>query len=99
MTAGKDRLSQVRVSLRRCRAWANPEVRKWHSTDLPAAATDVCLLRCSGLDATVALGLFMTDAVEKGFCGDLRATLIQEQDQMRNLDSKNQSPGFVRFNF
>ena len=37
------------------------------------------------------------DAVEKGFCGDLRATLIQEQ--MRNLDSKNQSPGVVRFNF
>src|SRR6266511_1584308 len=30
------------------------------STDLPAVATDVCLSRCSGLDATVALGLFMT---------------------------------------
>jgi len=41
-------------------------VRLWHSTDLPAAATDVCLSRCCGLDATVALGLFMTDAVEKG---------------------------------
>src|SRR5258708_11382466 len=27
---------------------------------LPAAATDVCLSRCSGLDVTVALGLFMT---------------------------------------
>jgi hypothetical protein len=41
----------------------------------------------------------MTDAAEKGFCGDVRATLIQDQDQTRNLDSKNQSPGFVRFNF
>jgi len=31
--------------------------------DLPAAVTDVCLSRCSGLDAAVALGLLMTQAV------------------------------------
>jgi hypothetical protein len=41
----------------------------------------------------------LTDAVEKGFCGDPRATLLQDQDQMRKLDSKAQSPGFVRFIF
>jgi hypothetical protein len=38
----------------------------------------------------------MTDAVEKGFCGSLRATLIQDQKSMRNLDSKIRLPGSFR---
>jgi hypothetical protein len=36
---------------------------------------------------------------KKGFCGGLRATLIQDQKSMRNLDSKIRLPGFVRFIF
>jgi hypothetical protein len=39
------------------------------------------------------------DAVEKGFCGDLQATLIQDQEPTRNLDSKIHVLGFVRFKF
>jgi hypothetical protein len=42
--------------------------------------------------------LLLADAVEKGFCGELRATLLQDQDQMRNLDSKiNRLDSFVSF--
>ena len=36
---------------------------------------------------------------EKGLWGGLLATLIQDQEQMRNHDSRNHLPGFVRFNF
>jgi hypothetical protein len=35
------------------------------------------------------------DIVAKGFLASERATLIQDQALMRNLDSKLHSPGFV----
>jgi hypothetical protein len=41
----------------------------------------------------------MTDAVEKRFCDEWRATSIQDQMQMRNLDSKICPLGFDRFKF
>jgi hypothetical protein len=41
----------------------------------------------------------MADAVEKGFLRCRPATLIQDQEQTRNLDSKIHLLGFVRFNF
>jgi hypothetical protein len=59
-----------------------------------------------GFRADLRLGFFVAlesplrvDAVEKGFWGGLLATLIQDQEQMRNHDSRNHLPGFVRFNF
>jgi hypothetical protein len=36
---------------------------------------------------------------KKGFCDEWRATSIQDQMQMRNLDSKIRPPGFDRFKF
>jgi hypothetical protein len=36
---------------------------------------------------------------KKGFCDEWQATSIQDQMQMRNLDSKIGSPGFDRFKF
>jgi hypothetical protein len=36
---------------------------------------------------------------KKGFCDERRATSIQNQMQMRNLDSKIRPPGFDRFKF
>jgi hypothetical protein len=36
---------------------------------------------------------------KKGFCDERRATSIQDQMQMRNLDSKIRPPGFDRFKF
>ena len=39
----------------------------------------------------------MTDAVEKGFAKDQRAISIQDQAQIRNLDSKNGMPRFDNF--
>jgi hypothetical protein len=36
---------------------------------------------------------------KKGFCDEWRATSIQDQMQMRNLDSKIRLPGFDRFKF
>ena len=36
---------------------------------------------------------------KKGFCRDRPATLIQDQEHTRNLDSKNHLLGFVCFNF
>src|SRR5262245_48234117 len=39
----------------------------------------------------------MTDTVEKGICRNLEATLIQDREAMRNLDSKIHFPGFVCF--
>jgi hypothetical protein len=44
-------------------------------------------------------GSFGSMLSKKGFCGGLRATLIQDQKSMRNLDSKIRLPGFVRFIF
>jgi hypothetical protein len=44
-------------------------------------------------------GLLWVDAVEKGFLRCRPVTLIQDQEQTRNLDSKIHLPGFVRFNF
>jgi hypothetical protein len=41
----------------------------------------------------------LTDAVEKGMCWSLEATLIQDWKAMRVLDSKIQLPGFVCFKF
>jgi hypothetical protein len=41
----------------------------------------------------------MTDAVEKGFCEDLRATLLQDQDQMRNLDFRKSIARIRSFHF
>jgi hypothetical protein len=41
----------------------------------------------------------LTDAVEKGICRNLEATLIQNWKPMRNLDSRIQLPGFVCFKF
>src|SRR5262245_21232514 len=38
-----------------------------------------------------------TDTVEKGICRNLEATLIQDREAMRNLDSKIHFPGFVCF--
>jgi len=35
--------------------------------------------------------------LKKGFCERLRETLIQDQKQTRNLDSKNHLSGFFRF--
>jgi hypothetical protein len=37
--------------------------------------------------------------LKKDYEGGLLATLIQDQEQMRNHDSRNHLPGFVRFNF
>jgi hypothetical protein len=42
-------------------------------------------------------GLLWVDAVEKGICGNLEATLIQDWKPMRNLDSKSHLSGFVCF--
>jgi hypothetical protein len=39
----------------------------------------------------------MAGSVEKRFFSSGRATLIQDQERMRNLDSKIPFPGFVRF--
>jgi hypothetical protein len=36
--------------------------------------------------------------LKKDYEGGLLATLIQDQEQMRNHDSRNHLPGFVRFN-
>jgi hypothetical protein len=53
-------------------------------------ADDICSLR----DLPV-----LTDAVEKGIFRNLEATLIQDRKPTRNLDSKIQVAGFVRFKF
>ena len=37
--------------------------------------------------------------LKKDYEGGLLATLIQDQEQMRNHDSRNHLPGLVRFNF
>jgi hypothetical protein len=37
--------------------------------------------------------------LKKDYEGGLLATLIQDQEQMCNHDSRNHLPGFVRFNF
>jgi hypothetical protein len=37
--------------------------------------------------------------LKKDYEGGLLATLNQDQEQMRNHDSRNHLPGFVRFNF
>ena len=37
--------------------------------------------------------------LKKDYEGGLLATLIQDQEQMRNHDLRNHLPGFVRFNF
>jgi hypothetical protein len=37
--------------------------------------------------------------LKKGFEEGLSAPLIQDDEQTRNLDSKNHLPGVVRFNF
>jgi hypothetical protein len=37
--------------------------------------------------------------LKKDYEGGLLATLIQDQEQMRNHDSRNHLPEFVRFNF
>ena len=37
--------------------------------------------------------------LKKDYEGGLLATLIQDQEQMRNHDSRNHLPRFVRFNF
>jgi hypothetical protein len=37
--------------------------------------------------------------LKKDYEAGLLATLIQDQEQMRNHDSRNHLPGFVRFNF
>jgi len=39
------------------------------------------------------------DAVEKGILREWQAASIQDQMQMRNLDSKIRPPGFDRFKF
>src|SRR5262245_54509746 len=41
----------------------------------------------------------LADTVEKGFLRYWTATLIQDQEQTRNLDSRIDLLGFVRFNF
>jgi hypothetical protein len=41
----------------------------------------------------------LTDTVEKGICRNLEATLIQDEEPTRNLDSKIHVAGFVRFKF
>jgi hypothetical protein len=41
----------------------------------------------------------LTDAVEKGICGNLEETLIQDWKLVRNLDSNIQLAGFVCFKF
>ena len=37
--------------------------------------------------------------LKRDYEGGLLATLIQDQEQMRNHDLRNHLPGFVRFNF
>jgi len=39
------------------------------------------------------------DTVEKGICRNLEATLIQDEEPTRNLNSKIHVAGFVRFKF
>jgi hypothetical protein len=43
----------------------------------------------SGLTSDVAKPTLLTDAVEKGFSGGLRATLIQDEHRIRNIDLGN----------
>jgi hypothetical protein len=47
----------------------------------------------------VAASVLLADAVEKGVCRNIDATLIQDREPTRNLDSKIHMPGFVRFKF
>jgi hypothetical protein len=41
----------------------------------------------------------LADAVEKGICRNLEATLIQDRKPTRNLDSKIHAAGLVRIRF
>jgi hypothetical protein len=71
----------------------------WPDSDEPIRADNVCSLGRGGR-AEVALEMTrLTDAVEKRFCSSERATLIQDQEQMRNLHSEIPFSGFVRFKF
>src|SRR5262245_65465546 len=49
----------------------------------------------SGHTAKIVGGPSLTDAVEKRFCGHLRARSIQDQSRVRNIDSRAQ-PIWVR---
>ena len=61
--------------------------------------TRAAVLRDSTQPTGMRVLRILTDAVEKDYEGGLLATLIQDQEQMRNHDSRNHLPGFVRFNF
>jgi hypothetical protein len=57
------------------------------------AATDMLDLKSPRHTSTLPMLL------KKDYEGGLLATLIQHQEQVRNHDSRNHLPGFVRFNF
>ena len=50
-------------------------------------------------DASTPYVPFESMLLKKDYEGGLLATLIQDQEQMRNHDLRNHLPGFVRFNF
>jgi hypothetical protein len=71
-----------------------------------AGSWALCTITCASSSVTsasaTAAGLRpgnMTDAVEKGICKNLKATLIQDWKSMHNLDSKIHLLGFVCFKF
>ena len=58
--------------------------------------------RCNGTNAEVAARSdvsYGSMLLKKDYEGGLLATLIQDQEQMCNHNSRNHLPGFVRFNF
>jgi len=59
----------------------------------------VAMTACGGEADSVRDFPSLTDAVEQGLWQGGQATLIQDQEQTCNLDSRIYLPGFVRFNF
>ena len=53
----------------------------------------------SNAGRSMAAGHVWLMLLKKDYEAGLLATLIQDQEQMRNHDSRNHLPGFVRFNF
>jgi hypothetical protein len=68
--------------------------------EVPERINDVGFWEWIGRDVLVlSLSAFGPMLLKKDYEGGLLATLIQDQEQMRNHDSRNHMPGFVRFNF
>jgi hypothetical protein len=77
-------------------AWALPLEKGLRHVPVGSSAIKLPQSRGDAKGRNVAFWQMLS---KKGFCGGLRATLIQDQKSMRNLDSKIRLPGFVRFIF